>query len=82
MEIAKRIGGRADELSRLCGCLPIALRNAAYVLKERRDLGVAEYLQRLQEARNRVELVEASFSLSYDLLSLEMKRLWRLLSVA
>jgi len=51
-------------------------------LKERRDLGVAEYLQRLQEARNRVELVEASFSLSYDLLSLEMKRLWRLLSVA
>jgi hypothetical protein len=30
LEIAERIGGRAGELARLCGCLPIALRNAAF----------------------------------------------------
>ncbi|MCK9405437.1 MAG: tetratricopeptide repeat-containing protein [Methanothrix sp.] len=81
LEIADRIGGQADELARLCGCLPIALRNAASVLAERKDLGVAEYLERLQEARNRVELVEASFGLSYDLLSPELRRLWSMLSV-
>lgn len=81
LEIADRIGGQAEELARLCGCLPIALRNAASVLAERHDLGVAEYLERLQEARNRVELVEASFSLSYDLLSPELQRLWSMLSV-
>lgn len=55
LQIAERIGDRAEDLAKLCGCLPIALRNAAYALKERKDLGVAEYLERLQEARNRVE---------------------------
>ena len=81
LDIADRIGSQAGELARLCGCLPIALRNAAYVLADRKDLGVAEYLKRLQEARNRVELVEASFGLSYDLLSPELQRLWSMLSV-
>lgn len=81
LEIADRIGGQAEELARLCGCLPIALRNAASVLAERIDLGVAEYLERLQEAKNRLELVEASFGLSYDLLSPELRGLWCLLSV-
>jgi tetratricopeptide (TPR) repeat protein len=81
LDIADRIGSQAEELAKLCGCLPIALRNAAYVLADRKDLGVAEYLERLQEARNRVDLVEASFGLSYDLLSPELRRLWCLLSV-
>ena len=81
LNIADRIGGQEEELAGLCGCLPIALRNAAYVLEDRKDLGVAEYLERLKEARNRVELVEASFGLSYDLLSQELRRLWSMLSV-
>ncbi len=81
LEIAGRIGSRAEELARLCGCLPIALRNAAYALAERKDLGVEEYLKRLKDARNRLELVEASFSLSYELLSPELQRLWSMLSV-
>ena len=81
LDIADRIGSQAEELAKLCGCLPIALRNATYVLADRKDLGVAEYLERLQEARNRVDLVEASFGLSYDLLSPELRRLWCLLSV-
>ena len=81
LEISERIGGRAEELARICGCLPIALRNAAYALAERRDLSLAEYLERLQKARNRVELVEASFSLSYELLGPELQKLWCLLSI-
>ena len=81
LEIADRIGGQAEELARLCGCLPIALRNAAFLLADRKDLGVTEYLKKLQDARNRVELVEASFGLSYDLLSPELQRLWSMLSV-
>jgi len=81
LDISERIGSQAEDLAKLCGCLPIALRNAAYALAERRDLSVAEYLQRLHASRNRVELVAASFSLSYDLLSSELQRLWCLLSV-
>lgn len=40
-----------------------------------------DYVKRLLDARKRLELVEASFSLSYDLLSSELQRLWCLLSV-
>ncbi|MDM7933946.1 MAG: tetratricopeptide repeat protein [Methanothrix sp.] len=81
LEIAGRIGSHAEELARVCGCLPIALRNAAYTLAERKDLGVEEYLTRLKDAKKRLELVEASFSLSYDLLPPELQRLWCMLSV-
>jgi tetratricopeptide (TPR) repeat protein len=81
LEIAGSIGSRAEELARLCGRLPIALRNAAYALAERKDLRVDEYLKRLKDARKRLELVEASFSLSYELLSPERQRLWSMLSV-
>ena len=34
LEIAGRIGEHAGELAKLCGCLPLALRNAAYALAE------------------------------------------------
>jgi tetratricopeptide (TPR) repeat protein len=81
LEIARRIGSHAEELARLCGCLPIALRNAAYTLVERKDLRVWEYLNRLKDAKKRLKLVEASFSLSYELLSPELQRLWCMLSV-
>ncbi len=81
LEIAQRIGSRADELAKLCGYLPIALRNAAKVLAEREDLGVSEYEKRLGEKRARLELVKASFSLSYDLLTPGRKKQWRRLSV-
>ena len=35
LEIAPRIGNRAEELAKLCGYLPIALRNAASALAEK-----------------------------------------------
>ena len=81
LSICGRIGERAGELAELCGCLPLALRNAAYALKERPNMGVASYIKRLADARKRLELVEASFTLSYQLLTPEMQKLWSLLSV-
>jgi len=81
LESAGRIGEHAGELAEMCGCLPIALRNAAYALKEKPNIGVADYMKRLEDARVRLELVEASFSSSYDLLTPELQRLWSLLSV-
>ncbi len=61
--------------------MPIALSNAASTLRENPNFSVANYIKRLGDARVRLELVEASFSLSYDLLSPELQRFWSLLSV-
>lgn len=81
LEIEGRIGEHTEALAKLCGCLPLALRNAAYALKEKQNIVVANYVKRLEDTRKRLDLVEASFNLSYELLSLELQRLWCLLSV-
>jgi hypothetical protein len=81
LKIHERIGDHAEELAKLCGCLPIALRNAAYALKEKPNLSPEGYIERLGDAKKRLELVDASFSLSYDLLTPELQKLWCLLSV-
>jgi tetratricopeptide (TPR) repeat protein len=81
LQIAPRIGNRAEGLAKICGYLPIALRNAASVLAEKRDLSVSEYQRRLKDKMERLKLVEGSFSLSYDLLTPERKKQWRRLSV-
>jgi tetratricopeptide (TPR) repeat protein/predicted phosphodiesterase len=81
LEIAPRIGSRAEELAKLCGYLPIALRNAGKALAEKKDLGVSEYEKRLRDKVARLELVRASFSLSYELLTPGRKKQWRRLSV-
>jgi len=81
LEIAPRIGDRADELARLCGYLPIALRNAASALAEKKDLKVSDYEQRLKDKVARLKLVRGSFSVSYDLLPPIRKKHWRRLSV-
>jgi tetratricopeptide (TPR) repeat protein len=81
LDIAPRIGDSADELARLCGYLPFALRNAAGALAERRDLSVPEYQRRLKDKVERLKLVQGSFSLSYDLLTPGRKKQWRRLSV-
>jgi len=81
LEICERIADHAEELATLCGCLPIALRNAASILREKPNFIVANYIKRLGDAKERLELVEASFSLSYDLLTPELQGLWSMLSV-
>lgn len=81
LKIAPRIGERADEIARLCGYLPLALRLAASALAERVNLNPADYVRRLSDAKTRLSLVEASLTLSYELLSPEPQRLWRALAV-
>ena len=81
LKICGRIGDHAEELAKLCGCLPIALRNAAYALKEKPNLSPEGYIERLGDAKKRLELVDASFSTSYELLTPELQRLWSMLSV-
>jgi hypothetical protein len=79
--IAPRIGSRAEELAKICGYLPIALKNAASALSEKKDLSVSEYERRLKDKAARLKLAEASFSTSYDLLTASRKKQWRRLSV-
>ena len=79
--IAPRVGDHAEELARLCGYLPIALRNAASSLAEKRDLSVPEYERLLKDKVELLKLVKGSFSLSYDLLTPGRKKQWRRLSV-
>ena len=81
LEIAPRIGDRAEELAKTCGNLPLALRNAAKALAEKRDLSVVEYERRLRDKKELLALVEASFSLSYDLLTPRRRTQWCRLSV-
>lgn len=81
LKIAPRIGEQADTIAKLCGYLPLALRLAASALVERVDLGVEDYVRQLTEGRQRLKLIDASLSLSYELLSPEMQGRWRVLAV-
>jgi tetratricopeptide (TPR) repeat protein len=82
LKIAPRIGDRADEIAKLCGYLPLALRLAAgALLTERVNLSPADYVRRLSDAKTRLSLVDASLTLSYELLSPEQQKLWRSLAV-
>jgi tetratricopeptide (TPR) repeat protein len=82
--IAPRINDHAEEIARLCGRLPLALRLAASAVAERRDLSPADYVRRLSDEQQRLKLldkVEVSLSLSYDLLTPDLQKLWRALAV-
>ena len=81
LKISPRVGGGAGEMAELCGYLPLALRLAGSVLAEREDLQPEDYLRRLADAKARLGLVEASLSLSYDVLYEELRRLWCALAV-
>jgi len=81
LRIAPRIGDQSETIAGLCGCLPLALRLAGTALAERETLSVADYVRRLQDARKRLEWVEASLALSYDLLTPELQQRWAALSV-
>lgn|GEM_PF-609743 len=82
LKIAPRVGDvEADEIIKLCGNLPLAVRLAASLLAERPDLSPADYVRRLSDGRGRLELVEASLSLSYEQLSPELQSLFRALAV-
>jgi hypothetical protein len=81
LKIAPRIGKCADEMAKLCGYLPLALELAASALSVAVNYTPQEYLQKLGKAKERLGLVEASLSLSYDLLDEDIQNLWRRLAV-
>jgi len=76
-------GDAADQLAKLCGYLPLALRLTASALAERGDLTPADLIRRLADVQTRLKLTgaEASLQLSYDLLPSELQKLWCALAV-
>ena len=81
LTIAPRIGNQADEIASLCGHLPLALRLAAGAIVRYRNLSPADYVRRLEASQERLQLIDASLSLSYELLSEELRERWRWLAV-
>ena len=81
LTIAPRLEHRADEMARLCGYLPLALREAANMLVEHRDLSVDNFLRRMSETHGRRALIADSVAPSYAELSPDLQKLWRILSV-
>jgi tetratricopeptide (TPR) repeat protein len=81
LKIAPRIGDYAVTLAELCGYLPLALKVAASVVNKAVNLTPLVHIKRLEKRTKRLELVEASLTLSYDLLSIPMQKLWRSLAV-
>ena len=90
LEIAPRAEPAVEQICKLCGYLPLALRAAGSLLAITADLDTFDYAMQLQDERSRlqhigtegVEIdVTASFNLSYERLPSEAARVLRLLSV-
>ncbi len=81
LTIAPQIEPQADEIATLCGHLPLALRLAAATMVKYRNLSPTDYVRRLQDKQQRLQLIDASLSLSYELLSEQLRERWRLLAV-
>jgi tetratricopeptide (TPR) repeat protein len=81
LNIAPRIGELAGDIAQLCGHLPFALRLAASAIAERRNIRPTDYTRQLADAQKRLELIDASLSLSYEILSKEQQQRWRMLAV-
>jgi tetratricopeptide (TPR) repeat protein len=81
LTIAPRIGELAADIAQLCGYLPFALRLAASAIAERRNIRPTDYTRQLADTQKRLELIEASLSLSYEILSEELRQRWRTLAV-
>jgi tetratricopeptide (TPR) repeat protein len=90
LEIAPRAEPAVEQICKLCGYLPLALRAAGSVLAITADLDPVDYAAQLQDEHNRLERigtegveidVAASFTLSYARLTSEATRVFRMLSV-
>ena len=81
LAIAPRIDGQAEEIARLCGYLPLALRAAGSALAETVDLAPADYARQLADARKRLKLVKASLKLSCELLPPKLQARFAALAV-
>ncbi|GAB7043935.1 MULTISPECIES: helix-turn-helix domain-containing protein [Catenuloplanes] len=87
---ADRPAGEAElrELARLCANLPLAIRVAGNRLASRTDKAAGDLLARMSDQQHRLSAlsagelkVSAAFSLSYEQLSVDGRRLFRRLSL-
>jgi hypothetical protein len=81
LKLAKRLQGYEGEAAELCGHLPLALEVFAGAANNRSLTSVPELLGRLRTRQEKLEPVEAAFQVSYELLTEELGRCWRLLAV-
>ncbi len=90
LKIALRAAPAAEQICKLCGYLPLALRAAGSLLAITADLDPIDYAAQLQDERSRLEQigtegveigVAASFNLSYARLTSEAALVFRMLSV-
>jgi hypothetical protein len=64
LAIAPQVGDKAAEIARLCGHLPLVLRLTANAIAKRPNLKPADYARKLAGEQDRLQLIEASLSLS------------------
>ncbi|HEY2290164.1 MAG TPA: tetratricopeptide repeat protein [Thermoanaerobaculia bacterium] len=81
LHLAPRIGDAVDEIARLCGYLPLALRLVGATLAGLPDLSAQEYIRRFSAAFGEETPVVGSIRLSYDCLHPALQRHWNDLSV-
>jgi tetratricopeptide (TPR) repeat protein len=90
LRIAPRIDNAADAIAKSCGYLALALRLAATALAEHLDQDPGEYARKLADESKRLQLLpqagldpsmEASITLSYNLLDGEMQARWSKLGI-
>jgi tetratricopeptide (TPR) repeat protein len=89
--LKKETTAQLDELTDLCGCLPLALRAVGSALEVKKNITVADYAARLKETGKNLVLKEIDPSLqksigaalqsSYELLSNDLQHKFRFLSV-
>lgn len=80
MTIAPRIGDEANTVAELCGYLPLALRLAASMLAEHRDISVTHYVEQLSSSDKRLAWVDASLKLVFGSLNQRLQQLWCMLA--
>jgi tetratricopeptide (TPR) repeat protein len=69
---------QVDELARLCGHLPLALRAVASALQTTKNITLADCVRNMADRRQRLKLTEADAALqsSYELLSAAAGAVW------
>jgi tetratricopeptide (TPR) repeat protein len=78
---------QSERIARQCGYLPMALRLAGNALAQRPELTPSTYSSKLAQVAQRLQTegpprpIETALTLSYDLLSPGLQKLWRTLAV-
>jgi Tfp pilus assembly protein PilF len=80
LKLAPRLKGHEPTVAKLCGHLPLALEVFAGVVSEKTLHPVEELVARLRKHDEKLGKVEATFQVSYDLLTNSLRRCWTMLA--